>query len=109
MKNLSKNFILLLFMIIIIFLTATLVIVSKSVIDIFSYNSKQIEKNSAPKKEPGIYLYGTEYDKNISELILSDGLVDKNIVYVLGDFPKLEKVIIKNQILPINIQIALEK
>ena len=109
MKNISKQLVLFLFIIMIIFLLATLVIVSNSVIEIFSYNKSIELKSKLPKKEPVIYLYGKEYSKNASELNLSDVSVDDQIAYSLGDFPKLEKVIIKDQMLPMNLQIALEK
>lgn len=109
MKNISKQLILFIFIIMIIFLLATLVIVSNSVIEIFSYN-KAIELESKnPKKEPGIFLYGKEFSKNTYELDLSDVTVDDQIAYDLENFPKLEKVIIKNQLLPLNLQMALEK
>lgn len=66
-----------------------------------AYSKKEIQKN--------IYLYNKIYNKDTTEIDLSDINVDSSIFLELSKLPKLKKVTISNQILSQNLQLDLEK
>ena len=75
----------------------------------FYYNNIPTLASSKQEIPQNIYLYNKIYNKDTTEIDLSDINVDSNIFLELSKLPKLKKVTISNQLLSQNLQLDLEK